>query len=699
MKSDRKKTVGRPAGTRARGSVHPVSSSLTLRGILTVILALACVIPLAGCGGTGTPDTSSGAGTSSSGPESRDPEISSDETAVGSATEETGTTVFPPVPTSDEPTSAADGTADHPLELKWHLGYVGSSSHSSWKDTLNLTGGYYSVSEIFTVPAAGSTVTFIDDNTNSNGDSNFASASAYVFSSWKETSPGNWSIDLDGYNASGTEAEYTDAGGARTYVYTTKKDNESLRISFRSGETSSFVPSKYPVITVTGKAPAVVPSQQAMDGTAKNDRLFDLAAWAETDRSRAYYENLRGLTVNFIGDSYFAGDGIDTRYVWPALLGLKYDMTVVNQGRNGSAISDYDSSKNPMCRRYTSLPDNNPDVVVLQGGKNDFNVNAPLGSADSTDTKTFRGAVRTTIEGLRKKYPSAVIICVTVWEIGNQTNSLGLAVRDYGNAMISLCADMGVPCINAMSSESGIIMTDASFRAQYCRSAGDISHLNAEGHALALKYFEKQISENLGQPAVTGEETTAEITSPAEITTEPVETTPAEITTAPVETTPSTGGDETVALRWHLGYVGSSTHSSMKNTLNPTGSMYSFSEIFTVPKAGSTITFTDDNTDSNGDKNFASAAAYVFSSWKEESPGVWVIDLDGYNVSGTQATYTDADGARTYVYVTTKDNENIRISFRSGQSASFVPSSYPAVTVTGGEPAHAVSDSTFDALS
>ena len=699
MKSDKRSTDSRRAGRHATRFFHfvSISSSPALRGILSVLLAVACVIPLAGCGGGGTPDTTSGAGTEAPGPDTQVPDSSSAEPATSApaaTTSKPDGTSAPAVTTAaPEATTDAEGRSDYPVEgLTWSLGYVGSSTHSSWKNTLNPTGAYYSVSAIFTVPAAGSTVTFTDDNTNSNGDSNFASAAAYVFSSWKDSGSGNWVIDLDGYNASGTDVSYTDAGGARTYTYTTKKDNESLRISFRSGESTSFVPSKYPTVTVTGKAPATVPSQQTVDPNAKNDRLFDLAAWTTADRSRAYYENLRGLTVNFIGDSYFAGDGIDSRYVWPALLGLKYDMTVVNQGKNGSSISDYDSSKNPICRRYTSLPANNPDIVVLQGGKNDYNVSCPLGAAGSTDTKTFRGAVRTTIEGLRKKYPSAVIICVTPWEIGSAANGIGLAVRDYGNAMIAVCEEMGVPCINAMSSESGIIMTDASFRNQYCRSSGDISHLNAEGHALALKFFEKQISEKFGQP---GGSTTPEVTLPSEIT-----TSPAEITTSPAEvtTSASVSADDPVALRWHLGYVGSSSHSTYKNKLNTTGSMYSFSEIFTIPKAGSTVTFTDDNTNSNGDSNFASAAAYVFSSWKEESPGVWVIDTDGYNVSGTEATYTESGGARTYTYTTTKDNENIRISFRSGQSSSFVPSDYPAVMVTGGEPAHAVSDPAFDAL-
>jgi hypothetical protein len=139
--------------------------------------------------------------------------------------------------------------------------------------------------------------------------------------------------------------------------------------------------------------------------------------------------------------------------------------------------------------------------------------------------------------------------------------------------------------------------------------------------------------------------------------------------------------DYVVTPEWKLGYVGSSSNSSWPEKLNPTGGLYSYSEVINLGPAGSTITFTDDNTNSNGDGNFASAAAYVFSSWKKEG-GEWVLDIGGYKANGTEADYVDVNGARTYTYVSEKDNECIRLCFRSGQSSSFTPAAYPVVTVT-----------------
>ena len=115
-------------------------------------------------------------------------------------------------------------------------------------------------------------------------------------------------------------------------------------------------------------------------------------------------------------------------------------------------------------------------------------------------------------------------------------------------------------------------------------------------------------------PEITGE---PDVTTDA--ATEPEATTEAEATTkAPEETTAAPTNemkDYVVTPEWKLGYVGSSSNSSWSEKLNPTGGLYSYSEVINLGPAGSTITFTDDNTNANGDGNFASAAAYVFSSW------------------------------------------------------------------------------------
>ena len=529
---------------------------------------------------------------------------------------------------------------DYVVKLEWNLGYVGSDTNSSWKEKLNKTGGQYSYSEIINLGPAGSTVTFTDDNTNSNGDTNFASAAAYVFSSWKKEG-GVWVIDLAGYKANGTYADYTDANGARTYTYTSEKDGECIRLCFRSGQTGSFTPVAYPEVVVKStKAPVVekedtveVTTPVVSEGTAMdvkwnigyvgsstnpngyanaihptetlyaytdvieiakkgtkitfvdtkggstsgnayvlsfwkkdgNNWVLDLSKhnipgggqyvissgsngvvytyissednecirfcfranttanrptlyssetnepgtlkdiieaaaaaekWFEEDKARAFYDILKGKTFTVIGDSYLAGNGLDPELVWPALLAKKYDMEFNNYGKNGSTMSNYVTTNNPMVTRYTQMANNDPDIVIIEGGRNDYNKNVPIGENGSTDTKTMKGAARYLITKVQEKYPNALIICLTVWEVGGSKNCAGYYCSDYGKALLEVCADMGVPCINAMDqAATGVYMTDASFRTKYCMKSTDISHLNEAGMKLVFPVFEKAIAE------------------------------------------------------------------------------------------------------------------------------------------------------------------------------------------------------------
>ena len=567
-----------------------------------------------------------------------EPDVTTDAATEPEATTEAEATTKAPEETTAAPTNEMK---DYVVTPEWKLGYVGSSSNSSWSDKLNPTGSMYSYSDVINLGPAGTTSTFTDDNTNSNGDAKFASASAYVFSSWKKEG-GVWVLDIGNYKANGTEADYVDANGARTYKYVSEKDNECIRLCFRSGQSGSFTPAAYPVVTVTstkqpvvekddpnadvqttapveptgtelnikwnagyvgsstngyGFANSINPNENnyaysdvieiAKKGTkvtfidrasgstsgnayvvsfwkleggnwvidttkhnipgggqyviksvsggmeytyissednecirfcfrsnGLNNRpkiysseanepgtlqdIIDAAAaaekWFDDDKARAYYDILKGKTFTVIGDSYLAGNGLDKNLVWPALLAKKYDMEFNNYGMNGSTMSNYVTTNNPMVVRYTNMVNNNPDIVIIEGGRNDYNKNVPIGENGSTDTKTMKGAARFLISKVQEKYPNALIICLTVWEVGGGKNSAGNYCSDYGRALLEVCADMGVPCINAMDQEAtGVKMTDANFRNKYCMKATDISHLNEAGMKLVFPAFEKAI--------------------------------------------------------------------------------------------------------------------------------------------------------------------------------------------------------------
>ena len=207
-----------------------------------------------------------------------------------------------------------------------------------------------------------------------------------------------------------------------------------------------------------------------------------------------YYEILEGRRAYFIGDSLFGGHGIGKENSWVNLLCEKYKMDFVNLGINGCTFSDCENGSNPIVKRYIEMPETEPDFIVIEGGRNDFNKMARIGSVDEKDPTAYLGAIAITVDGLRERYPNAKIIAVTFWKTGT-VNKADVASNTYVEAMIDACEKIGIPCIKSYNEdESGILMTDKAFREKYCFVPGDVCHLNVDGMKLALPYFEKELA-------------------------------------------------------------------------------------------------------------------------------------------------------------------------------------------------------------
>ncbi len=118
-------------------------------------------------------------------------------------------------------------------------------------------------------------------------------------------------------------------------------------------------------------------------------------------------------------------------------------------------------------------------------------------------------------------------------------------------------------------------------------------------------------------------------------------------------------------LVWHDGYIGSQYHDSKAfQETSPSNQVYDYSDVFTVPKAGTTVYFFDqDFTDHDGSK-YASTSVMTVSHWKQQG-NTWVFDktkeyLNGCDVYNIYMT----EDYRLYSYTTTEDNENIRLCLR-----------------------------------
>ena len=207
----------------------------------------------------------------------------------------------------------------------------------------------------------------------------------------------------------------------------------------------------------------------------------------------AYYKELEKITLTAYGDSYFkyfAKQAEDNGNRWIDLLRDKYRMTLNNKGYGGSTIANVDG-KNPMSseERLSTLPAKT-DIILFEGGRNDSVAKVPVGKdLESRDVDTYAGAVNYVLDHLQAKYPNALIICITPWYVGDGT-------EDYAQAMIDICELRGIACFDATNQKvTGVYMDKASFRAKYCWSSSDSSHLNPEGMKLVFPAFEKFIGE------------------------------------------------------------------------------------------------------------------------------------------------------------------------------------------------------------
>ena len=232
-------------------------------------------------------------------------------------------------------------------------------------------------------------------------------------------------------------------------------------------------------------------------------QIVEARAWVEESRTTADFEELYGLTVNLLGDSYLKGHNMtNAEYlVWPALLAEKYDWTLTNYAENGAPLSSYvQNGITPIVTKYKEMPANDADVIIFNGGRNDYNYMTPIGTKESDDPATYMGALNVLIDGLQEKYPDALLVYTSVWNFPDKAeqSANGLTYMTYAMAAQSVCREQGILMYQAYDpSVSGVNMDSPDFRAEYCLTADDVSHLNVEGMKLVMPRYEALIADAL----------------------------------------------------------------------------------------------------------------------------------------------------------------------------------------------------------
>lgn len=211
---------------------------------------------------------------------------------------------------------------------------------------------------------------------------------------------------------------------------------------------------------------------------------------------------LSGLTVYGFADSYFTGKDLPQEDVWVNMMAKSYGWNYTNYSRGGCTVSDYTTDRNPMVSRLDALDTSNADAVDLilfEGGTNDRGQRVPFGELDSTDTKTFSGAINVTVSYLLEAFPNATVVCISSFNHenpGSEANGYVGTIADYAEKFCETVAhsfgdNPRVALFRACDPEvSGIDVNSADFRKNYCESENDASHLNRQGMLLMRQAIE-----------------------------------------------------------------------------------------------------------------------------------------------------------------------------------------------------------------
>lgn len=185
-----------------------------------------------------------------------------------------------------------------------------------------------------------------------------------------------------------------------------------------------------------------------------------------------------------IGDSVTAG-GSSYLFEVQKKLGMS---CAVNAGISGALLTDGLAAvaNSVVFRIKNDKVEYDYDLITVFIGSNDFNMAAPYGEKNSTNTREYYGAMKYTIETLREKAPNAEIVFMTMLDrsVPPNTNN-GQTTKAYHDITIEVSEDRGIKCMDMF--ESGINLTNVG---QYTT---DGLHPNFGGQKVLADYVAAQL--------------------------------------------------------------------------------------------------------------------------------------------------------------------------------------------------------------
>ena len=205
---------------------------------------------------------------------------------------------------------------------------------------------------------------------------------------------------------------------------------------------------------------------------------------------------LKGKTVNFLGDSITHGSGATSdEMCYCSVLGQKFGLKSANNyGICGTRIAR--QQKPSKCEQFdvyfASRSDDmekDADAVVVFGGTNDFgHGDAPIGTFSDRTCDTFYGACHDLFKRLTEKYPDVPIVVVTPLHRLGEDNPRGdgskpqdgRLLEDYVDIILEVARYYSLPVCD-LYAKSGLQPNVPVLNEKYFK---DGLHPNDAGHAV-----------------------------------------------------------------------------------------------------------------------------------------------------------------------------------------------------------------------
>lgn len=117
--------------------------------------------------------------------------------------------------------------------------------------------------------------------------------------------------------------------------------------------------------------------------------------------------------------------------------------TLVNNAASGTCITAIEGDNNVSIGYKVAKYTGTADTIIVAGGINDYYTGKPLGTYDSTDTKTFYGALRVMCSALSTNCANATIIFITPINTTRKAPNSVEPLNSYRNAIFEIATEYG----------------------------------------------------------------------------------------------------------------------------------------------------------------------------------------------------------------------------------------------------------------